>query len=134
MTHNVGEFQGLMKEYLFGHQSEYSFVLNLITGAPHDSYEYAGMDLFEKAVHLQLATPLFYRTSTVCSTRLAKRQEGEWNGYAKSLMHRIGVEDEIPDEAFTYGRTGALRDWYLPSFGTKTYECWCSRQEDPSQA
>ena len=123
MTHNVGEFEKLLKNYVFGRQSEYSFVLHLITGAPRDCYEFTGMDLVKKEVHLKLATPLLYRTSTVCSTRLAKRQEGEWNGYAKSLMHRIGVEDEIPDEAFTYGRTGALRDWYLPSFRTKKYEC-----------
>ena len=119
MTHNVVEFQGLMKEYVFGHQSEYSFVLNLITGAPHDCYEYTGMDLFKKEVHLKLATPVLHRNSTVCSTRLATRQLREWIAYTKSLMRRIGLENEIPDEAFKYGRTGALRGWYLPSFCTK---------------
>ena len=115
MTHNVGEFQVLLKAYVFGHESEYSFVLDLITGAPHDCYEYTGMDHFRKEVHLKLATPVLHRNSTVGSTRLARRQASEWAAYTKSLMRRIGLESEIPDEAFKYGRTGALRGWYLPT-------------------
>ena len=122
MTHNAGEFEVLLKAYVFGQESEYSFVLDLITGAPHDCYEYTGMDLFKKEVHLKLATPVLHRNSTVCSTRLATRQLREWIAYTKSLMRRIGLENEIPDEAFKYGRTGALRGWYLPSFCTKEYE------------
>ena len=122
MTHNVGEFEELLKNYVFGPQSEYSFVLDLITGAPHDCYEYTGMDLFKKEVHLQLATPLLHRKSAMCRTRLAKRQTRMWWGYAISLMRRIGVENEIPDdlEAFTWGRTWKKRGWVLPSL---KYEC-----------
>ena len=40
MTHNIGEFEKLLKMYVFGPRSEYSFVLDLLTGAPHDCYEY----------------------------------------------------------------------------------------------
>ena len=120
MTHNVGEFEQLLKNYVFGPQSEYSFVLDLITGAPHDCYEYTGMDLFKKEVHLKLATPLLHRKSAMCRTRLAKRQTRKWWGYAISLMRRIGVENEIPDEAFTWGRTWKKRGWVLPSL---KYEC-----------
>ena len=36
-----------------------------------------------------------------------------WWGYAISLMRPIGVENEIPDEAFTLGRTGSI--WALPN-------------------
>ena len=120
MTHNVGEFQVLLKAYVFGQESEYSFVLDK---APHDCYEYTGMDLFRKEVHLKLATPVLHRNSTVGSTPLARRQASEWAAYTKSLMRRIGLESEIPDEAFKYGRTGALRGWYLPTFKAKEYEC-----------
>jgi len=121
MTHNVGEFEKLLKMYVFGPRSEYSFVLDLLTGAPHDCYEYTGMDLVKKEVHLKLATTLLHRKSTYrCSTRLAKRQTRRWWGYAISLMRRIGVENEIPDEAFTWGRTGRKRGWVLPNL---KYEC-----------
>ena len=92
MTHNVGEFEQLLKNYVFGPQSEYSFVLDLITGTPHDCYEYTGMDLFKKEVHLKLATPLLHRKSAMCRTRLAKRQTRKWWGYAISLMRRIHYE------------------------------------------
>jgi hypothetical protein len=120
MTHNVGEFEQLLNNYVFGRQSEHSFVLHLITGAPRDCYEFTGMDLVKKEVHLKLATPLLHRKSRKCRTRLGKRQAREWFGYANSLMRRIGVEMEIPDEAFTWGRTGRKRGWVLPSL---KYEC-----------
>ena len=104
MARSVGEFEVLLKAYVFGPGSEYSFVLDLTTGAPHESCEYMGMDLFKKEVHLKLATPVLLRNSPVCVTRLAKFQFNEWCGYTKSLMHRIGLENDIPDEAFTRGR------------------------------
>ena len=100
-----------------------NIVLDLTTGAPHDCYEFMVVDPLRKVIHLKLATPVLHRNSATCSTRLARRQLGEWTGYTKSLMRRIGLENEIPDEAFTHGRTGALRGWYLPSFCTKEYEC-----------
>ena len=100
-----------------------NIVLDLTTGALHDCYEFMAVDPLRKVIHLKLATPVLHRNSAACSTRLARRQLGEWTGYTKSLMRRIGLENEIPDEAFTHGRTGALRGWYLPSFSTKEYEC-----------
>ena len=100
----TGEFEVLLKAYVFGPNSEYSFVLDLTTGAPYESCEYIGIDLFKKEVHLKLETPVLLRNSPVCFTRHAKRQFNEWCGYTKSLMRRIGLENDIPDEAFTRGR------------------------------